>query len=344
MKKTLPISLTGDRPTGPLHIGHLAGSLLNRIEIQKTHQSFVMIADAQAYTDNIDRRSKVQQSILQVMEDYLSVGINPEQSTVFLQSAVPELLELAFYFTNFVTVARLERNPTIRSEILQKYKSDPSDNIYNLPRNIPAGFLIYPISQSADILAFKPDIVPVGEDQLPMIEQANEIVNSFNRNVNQNILKPCSALLSEATRLPGIDGMSKMGKSLGNTLNLNADNDEIVKIVKKMYTDPLHLKVSDPGRVRGNTVFSYLDAFYQDKDHLKELKAHYQRGGLGDSTVKKILSDCLIEIFEPIQSRRKDITRDFMIDCLKKGSAEAQEKAAKTLSEVKKALGLGLNF
>jgi len=343
--KSLPISLTGDRPTGPLHIGHLAGSLLNRVSIQNTHQSYIMIADAQAYTDNIDKRAKVHQSIKQVMEDYLAVGIDPQKSTIFLQSAVPELLELAFHFTNFVTVSRLERNPTIRHEISQKFVSGADmQDFSQIPRNIPVGFLIYPVSQAADILAFKPDVVPVGEDQLPMIEQANEIAASFNRNVGQDILKPCSVMLSDATRLPGIDGNSKMGKSLGNTLNLNATRDEIIKTVKKMYTDPTHLRVSDPGRIEGNTVFSYLDAFYSDKVHLSELKEHYQRGGLGDSIVKKVLQECLLEMFEPIQKRRATINQDEIISLLKQGTFTAQQKAAETLDEIKRALGLGFYF
>lgn len=343
MNKHLPISLTGDRPTGPLHIGHLVGSLLNRVAIQDTHQSFIMIADARAYTDNIDNKEKVQKAIFQVVEDYLSVGIDPSKTTIFLQSAIPELFELTFYFTNFVTVSRLERNPTIRHEIFQRFTSEKIEMEY-IPRNIPTGFLIYPISQAADILAFNADIVPVGEDQLPMIEQANEIAASFNRNVGQNILKTCSPMLSSSARLPGIDGNSKMGKSLGNTLNLNATNDEIIKTVKKMYTDPNHLRISDPGKIEGNTVFSYLDAFHHDKNLILDLKEHYQRGGLGDSSVKKILSDTLLEFFDPIQKRRALIEEDQIKQIIKEGTFSAKNIASNTVNKVKKSLGLGIHF
>lgn len=343
MNTTLPISLTGDRPTGPLHIGHLVGSLLNRVSIQDTHQSFIMIADAQAYTDNIDNKEKVQKAIFQVVEDYLSVGIDPNKTTIFLQSAIPELFELTFYFTNFVNVSRLERNPTIRHEIFQRFTSEKTI-LEHIPRNIPTGFLIYPISQAADILAFNADIVPVGEDQLPMIEQANEIVASFNKNVGQTILKNCSPMLSKSGRLPGIDGNSKMGKSLKNTLNLNLTNDEIIKTVKKMYTDPNHISLSDPGQIEGNTVFSYLDAFHPDKELVYSLKEHYQRGGLGDSTVKKILSDVLIEFFEPIQKRRSLIEPEYIKQIIKEGTFYSRSIASNTVDKVKNALGLGIQF
>lgn len=343
MNTSLPISLTGDRPTGPLHIGHLVGSLLNRISIQDTHQSFIMIADAQAYTDNINNKEKVNKSVFQVVEDYLAFGIDPKKTTIFLQSAIPELFELTFYFTNFVTVSRLERNPTIRHEIFQKFTSDNKEIEY-IPRNIPTGFLIYPISQAADILAFKADIVPVGEDQLPMIEQANEIAMTFNKNVGQKILKTCSAMLSKSSRLPGIDGNNKMGKSLGNTLNLNSTKDEIIKTVKKMYTDPNHLLISDPGKIEGNTVFSYLDAFHSDKMYIQQMKEHYQRGGLGDSVVKKILSETLLEFFEPIQNRRKSIEQEQIKQIIKDGSYYARNIAANTVNSVRKSLNLGINF
>lgn len=336
------ISLTGDRPTGPLHIGHLIGSLQERVRIQNTHQSFIMIADSQAYTDHINNRDKVISSILQVMEDYLSVGINPNISTIFLQSAVPEIQELSFYLSNLVTVARLERIPTIRKEIFEKFKHS-NINLSDIPRDIPTGFLTYPISQSADILSFDTDIVPVGVDQLPIIELTNEIAHSFNRIIGQDILKKCRAVANkDSGSLPGIDGKAKMSKTLGNTINLNSSPDEIKNKVKMMFTDPNHIKVSDPGSVEGNMVFTYLDHFYNDKEHLHELKDHYKKGGLGDMKVKKILIDVLIDYFEPIQKRRNEINKDELLNILKNGTNIAREKAALKISLVKKSLGLSI--
>lgn len=333
------VSLTGDRPTGPLHIGHLIGSLIKRVEIQDTHRSFVMIADSQAYSDHIRNRDKVSKSILQVLSDYISVGIDPNKTTIFLQSAIPEIQELSFYFNQLTTVSRLERIPTVRKEIFEKFTSP---DVYNsdIPRNIPAGFLTYAVSQSADILSFNADIAPVGKDQLPIIEFTNEIASTFNKITGKDVFKKCEGVLSSNETLMGIDGKSKMSKTLCNTIDLNSSNDEISKKVKQMYTDPKHLRISDPGEIYGNMVFSYLDFFYKDKVHLQELKEHYKRGGLGDMTVKKILIETLIEYFSPIQKRRKDIDQDKLISILKSGTEVAREVAAKKVKEAKESLGL----
>lgn len=339
MKKL--ISLTGDRPTGNLHIGHLIGSLNERINIQENYKSFVMIADAQAYTDHIKKREKVSNSILQVLEDYLSVGIDPSKTTIFLQSAIPEIQELSFYLSNFVTLSRIERIPTIRKEIFEKFTS-PDKFSSEIPRNIPFGFMAYAISQSADILSFGADVVPVGRDQLPIIELANEISEIFNNEVGCDFFKKCQPITNEYGTITGIDGKSKMSKTLGNTIDLNSSNDQIVTKVKKMYTDPFHIKISDPGMVLGNTVFQLLDVFYNNKEHLNELKAHYQRGGLGDMTVKKILIDVLIEFFEPIQKRRAEINKDQLINILKEGTYNARSVATKTMEDTKLTLGLKL--
>lgn len=336
------VSLTGDRPTGPLHIGHLIGSLFKRVAIQDTHDSYVMIADAQAYTDHIHNRAKVQDSILQVMEDYFAVGIDPSKSTIFLQSAIPEIQELSFYLNNLVTVARLERIPTIRKEIFEKFKSK---DVYlsDIPRDIPTGFLTYPISQSADILSFNTDIVPVGIDQVPIIELTNEIVKTFNNTVGYNVFKECKAIVDrEKGSLPGIDGKAKMSKTLGNTINLNSTADEVCQKVKKMYTDPDHLKVSDPGKVEGNMVFTYLDYFYTDKKHLDELKAHYRHGGLGDMVLKKLLMECLNNYFEPMREKRLSLNKTDSLNLLKEGTYKAREVATLKIQEVKSALGLSI--
>lgn len=339
MKK---ISLTGDRPTGPLHIGHLIGSLLKRVEIQDTHKSFVMIADAQAYTDHINKREKVSESILQVMEDYISVGIDPNKSTIFLQSAVPEIQELSFYLSNLVNVSRLERIPTVRKEIFEKFSS-PDVYLSEIPRDIPTGFLTYPISQSADILTFNTDVIPVGTDQIAIIELTNEIVKIFNRTVGKEIFKPCQAIVDrERGTLPGIDGKAKMSKTLGNTINLNSSPDEVKEKVKKMFTDPNHIRVSDPGQVEGNMVFTYLDYFYKDLNHLEELKAHYRKGGLGDSVVKNILIESLNNYFSPIREKRSNLDKTYLLEILKDGTFKAREDAALKISEVKKALGLSI--
>lgn len=334
---TQPIILTGDRPTGPLHLGHFVGSLRNRVNYQHEYKQYIMLADAQALTDNMEDIDKVHRNVIEVALDYLAVGIDPKLSTIFIQSQVPELVELAFYYLNLVTVARLERNPTVKEEI----------RLRDFERDIPAGFLTYPVSQAADITAFKATLVPVGEDQIPMIEQTNEIVRRFNRlyknpATKQEILVETKALVPELGRLPGIDGKAKMSKSLGNVINLSATADEVSKAVKKVYTDPLHLRVEDPGHVEGNIAFTYLDAFDTDKDAVAELKAHYIRGGLADSIVKKRLEAVLQELLEPIRSRRAELAQDkgYILQLLREGTDQAREVAAQTMSEVKAALGL----
>ncbi len=328
-KKTI---LTGDRPTGPLHLGHFVGSLKARIELQEEHRQFVMIADAQALTDYADRPELVRQNILQVALDYLSVGIDPKKTTIFIQSLVPALFELTVYYLNLVTWNRLKHNPTVKLEIQQKGYGE----------NVPAGFMVYPISQAADITAFKADLVPVGEDQIPMIEQTIEVVRKFNRMYNCGVLVEPKVMVSSIARLPGIDGKAKMGKSLGNAIFLSDSADDVAKKVKGMYTDPGHLRVEDPGKVEGNPVFTYLDAFGKDKSKIEELKAHYQRGGLGDSVVKKYLGEVLQEFLEPIRQRRKEFEKDpaEVMRLLKEGTRIAQDTAGKTLSEVRAAMGI----
>ncbi|MFN3792621.1 tryptophan--tRNA ligase [Massilia sp.] len=329
-----PIILTGDRPTGPLHLGHFVGSLRNRVAYQDSYRQFVMLADAQALTDNMDDIGKVHRNVVEVALDYLACGIDPARTTILIQSQIPELTELTFYYLNLVTVARLERNPTVKQEIILR----------GFERDIPAGFLTYPASQAADITAFKASVVPVGEDQIPMIEQCNEIVRRFNRTYSpeKDILVECKAIVPEVGRLPGIDGRAKMSKSLGNTINLGASADEIRAAVKQVYTDPLHLKVSDPGHLEGNVAFIYLDAFDADKEGLAEMKAHYTRGGLGDSVVKKRLEGILQELLAPIRARREEYAKDRgqVLQILKEGTMRAREVAAQTTDEVKKALGL----
>ncbi|AKR43119.1 tryptophan--tRNA ligase [Methylophilus sp. TWE2] len=334
---TKSIILTGDRPTGPLHLGHFVGSLRNRVKYQHEYKQYVMLADAQALTDNMDDIDKVHRNVVEVALDYLAVGIDPKLSTIFIQSQVPELTELAFYYLNLVTVARLERNPTVKEEI----------RLRDFERDIPAGFLTYPVSQAADITAFKATLVPVGEDQIPMIEQTNEIVRRFNRtyknaSTKQEILVETKALVPELGRLPGIDGKAKMSKSLGNVINLGATADEVTKAVKRVYTDPLHLKIEDPGHVEGNIAFTYLDAFDTDKAAVAELKAHYTRGGLADSIVKKRLEAVLQEMLEPIRTRRTELASDkgYILQLLREGTEQAREVAAQTMSEVRAALGL----
>lgn len=338
------IILTGDRPTGKLHVGHYVGSLRRRVELQNSGEykkTYIMIADAQALTDNIENPEKVRQNIIEVALDYMSCGLDPEKSTLFIQSQIPELCELTFYYMDLVTVARLQRNPTVKSEIQMR----------NFEASIPVGFFTYPISQAADITAFKATTVPVGGDQLPMIEQTREIVHKFNT-VYEPVLVEPAALLPESEacqRLPGIDGKAKMSKSLGNCIYLADSADEVRTKVMSMYTDPQHLYVSDPGHLEGNTVFTYLDAFCRqehferylpDYPNLDELKAHYVRGGLGDMKVKKFLNNVMQEILEPVRSRRKELEKDIpaVYDVLKKGSDIARETAAQTLSEVKSAM------
>ena len=326
------IILTGDRPTGPLHLGHFVGSLRNRVAYQNDYRQYIMLADAQALTDNMDDSGKVHRNVVEVALDYLAVGIDPSITTIFIQSQVPELAELTFYYLNLVTVARLERNPTVKEEI----------RLRGFERDIPAGFLTYPASQAADITAFKAQVVPVGEDQIPMIEQANEIVRRFNRLAGRDILVEAKALVPEIGRLPGTDGKAKMSKSLGNTINLGASADEIRAAVKMVYTDPLHLRVEDPGHLEGNVAFLYLDAFDPDKAALAEMKAHYVRGGLGDSVVKKRLDAVLQELLAPIRARREEYAKDRgqVMQMLKEGTMVARETAARTLDEVRAALGL----
>lgn len=332
MTQRKQIILTGDRPTGPLHLGHYVGSLKNRIELQKSCSQFVMIADVQALTDNYDNPDKVRDNVLEVALDYLAVGINPQQTTLFIQSKIPALFELTVYFLNFVTWNRLKHNPTVKQEIVQK----------GFGESVPAGFMVYPVSQAADISAFKADLVPVGEDQLPMIEQTNELVRSFNRTYKSEVLVECKALLPQVGRLPGTDGGAKMGKSMGNCIYLGDTADVVVKKVKGMYTDPGHLRVEDPGKVEGNPVFTYLDAFDPDRSAVQALKEHYTRGGLGDSVVKNRLLEVLQAFLEPIRMRRAEYTKDLasVMQMLKEGTTRANETAHQTLSEVRRAMRL----
>ena len=336
--------MTGDRPTGKLHIGHYVGSLRRRVELQNSglyDKIFIFEADGQALTDNIDNPEKVRQNVIEVALDYLACGIDPSKSTIFIQSQIPELCELTFYFMDLVTVSRLQRNPTVKTEIQMR----------NFETSIPVGFFTYPISQAADITAFKATTVPVGEDQEPMLEQAREIVRRFNYIYGETLVEPEILLPDNAAclRLPGTDGKAKMSKSLGNCIYLSDPADEVEKKIRSMYTDPDHLKVSDPGKVEGNTVFTYLDAFSRpehferylpDSANLDELKAHYRRGGLGDVKVKRFLSAVMQEELEPIRQRRKEFERDIpaVYEMLKKGCEMARAAAAETLSEVRKAM------
>ena len=338
------IILTGDRPTGRFHVGHYVGSLKRRVELQNSgdyDKVYIMIADAQALTDNIENPEKVRQNIIEVALDYLSCGLDPQKSTLFIQSHVAELTELTFYYMDLVTVARLQRNPTVKSEIQMR----------NFEASIPVGFFTYPISQAADITAFKATTVPVGEDQLPMIEQTREIVRKFNSVYDEVLVEP-EALIPQneaCHRLPGTDGKAKMSKSLGNCIYLADSADDVKKKIMGMYTDPTHIQVSDPGHIEGNTVFTYLDAFSRsehferylpDYANLDELKEHYQRGGLGDVKVKKFLNNIIQEELEPIRQRRKEYEKDIpeIYEILRKGSEEARKVAAQTLSEVKSAM------
>lgn len=338
------IILTGDRPTGRLHIGHYVGSLRRRVELQNSglyDKIFVFIADAQALTDNVDNPEKVRQNVIEVALDYLACGLDPAKSTIFIQSQIAELCELSFYFMNMVTVSRLQRNPTVKAEI----------QLRNFDASIPVGFFTYPISQTADIAAFKATTVPVGEDQEPMLEQAREIVRRFNYIYGETLVEPEILLPDNAAclRLPGTDGKAKMSKSLGNCIYLSDSADEVQKKVKGMYTDPDHLRVQDPGKVEGNPVFTYLDAFCRPEHfglylpeypNLDELKAHYQRGGLGDIKVKGFLNSIMQETLEPIRNRRKEFEKDIpaIYDMLKKGCDAAREVAAATLDDVRKAM------
>ena len=324
--------LTGDRPTGPLHLGHYAGSLKARLELQGSVEQYLLIADAQALTDNAGDPSKVTSNVLEVALDYLAIGIDPRLTTIAVQSQIPELAELTSVLMNYVTVSRLERNPTIKDEIRQR----------GFERDIPAGFLTYPVSQAADITAFRATLVPVGDDQLPMIEQTNELVRRFNTTVGQSILVECASMLSTVTRLPGTDGKAKMSKSLGNAIALGASPDEIRKAVRAMYTDEQHIKVTDPGRIEGNVVFAFLDAFEPDAQRVAELKAHYQRGGLADSAVKAVLDDRLQTLLTPIREERQRLAADrgVVLQVLRRGTEHARERAATTMRAVRRALGL----
>ena len=337
------IILTGDRPTGKLHLGHYIGSLKNRVVIQNEgnyDEMYLMIADSQALTDNFDNPKKVRDNIINVALDYLSVGIDPKKVNIFIQSQIPALTELSFYYMNLVTVSRLQRNPTVKNEIKEK----------SFEKSIPVGFFCYPISQAADITAFKANIIPVGNDQLPMLEQTNEIVSSFNRIYGETLV-PCKAILNEnkiAQRLPGLDGNAKMSKSLNNGIYLSDSSDVIYKKVMSMYTDPNHIKVEDPGKVEGNMVFTYLDVFSSDEQiskyseyrTLDEMKKAYEKGGLGDVKIKKVLYNILEEILSPIREKRKYYEEhlDEVYSILKEGTTKANEKANKTLKEVKKAI------
>ncbi len=338
------VILTGDRPTGRLHLGHYVGALKRRVEIQNAgdyEKMYVMIADAQALTDNAENPEKVRQNIIEVCLDYLSVGVDPNKSTIFIQSQVPALCELSFYYMNLVTVSRLQRNPTVKSEIQMR----------NFETSIPVGFFTYPISQTADITAFGANIVPVGEDQLPMLEQAREIVRKFNAIYGETLVEPEAVLPSNKAsfRLPGTDGKAKMSKSLGNCIYLADEPDEVKAKIMSMYTDPDHIKITDPGKLEGNAVFTYLDALCEDKHfaeflpeyaNLDELKAHYTRGGLGDMKVKKFLNAVIQSLLSPIRERRKEWEKDIpaIYEILKNGSERAKEAAEETLSKVKDAM------
>ncbi|ARB47385.1 tryptophan--tRNA ligase [Alloalcanivorax xenomutans] len=324
--------LTGDRPTGQLHLGHYVGSLRARVELQNQHPQTILIADMQGLTDNGHNPAKVAENILNVLADYLAVGIDPQRTTLCLQSGLPALAELTQFYANLVTVSRLERNPTVKAEIASK----------EFGASIPAGFLTYPISQAADITAFRATLVPVGDDQLPMIEQTNEVVRKVNNVAGQELLVECRALIGKASRLPGVDGKAKMSKSLGNALVLGASEKDISKAVKKMYTDPGHLRIEDPGKVEGNVVFTYLDAFHPDEALVAGLKEHYQRGGLGDGQVKKVLEECLQELLAPIRERRERFIADKgeLMRILQAGTQAAREETGVVLQDLKKAFGL----
>lgn len=325
------VILTGDRTTGPLHLGHYAGSPRNRIALQHSHRQFVLLADAQALTDHAHDPAKVRRNVLEVALDYLAVGINPRVTTICVPSALPALAELTLLYLNFVTVARLERNPTIKEEIKAR----------GFGRDIPAGFLCYPASQAADITAFKATVAPVGEDQAPIIEQTNEIVRRVNRQACRELLPEARALVPAIGRLPGIDGKAKMSKSQGNVIPLSASGDDIAAAVHRMYTDPDHLRAIDPGRVEGNVVFTYVDAV-DDKDAVAELKDHYRRGGLADSTLKRRLEAVLRALVAPIRERRAALARDpdHVMDILRRGTARAHGLTARTRVEVHAGLGL----
>lgn len=334
---TKPIILTGDRPTGKLHLGHYIGSLKNRVELQNSgkYQPYVMIADMQALTDNAHNPQKIRDNLLNVALDYLSVGLDPAKTTIFVQSQIPALSELTMYYMNLVSISRVERNPTVKTEIKQK----------NFGEGVPTGFVVYPISQAADITAFRAGLVPVGEDQLPMIEQCREVVRSFNSTYHTDVLVEPEAMLPPAglaRRLPGIDGNAKMSKSLGNGIYLSDDEETLHDKVFSMYTDPGHIHVSDPGKIEGNVVFEYLDVFAPDQSAVDDLKRQYQAGGLGDVKVKKYLFDILNDLLKPIRAKRAEFASDenAVRQMLKDGSDKANEVASNTLDQVRAAIGV----
>lgn len=327
-----PIILTGDRTTGPLHLGHYVGSLKNRVAFQETHEQFLLLADAQALTDNTHDIGKVRNNVIEVALDYLAVGIDPARTSICLQSHLPALAELSMLYLNFVTVARLERNPTIKDEIRAR----------GFGRDIPAGFLCYPASQAADITAFRATVVPVGEDQAALIEQTNEIVRRVNALAGRELLCEARAIIPRAGRLPGVDGRAKMSKSVGNAITLSASPDKISAAVRAMFTDPDHLRIDDPGKVEGNVVFTYLDAFDEDRDAVQELKARYRRGGLGDSAIKRRLEDILQDLIAPIRTKRAELAAslDHVVEVIRAGTMKARAITEQTRRDVTEGLGL----
>jgi len=324
------IILTGDRPTGPLHLGHYVGSLQNRVKLQNEYDQYVLVADVQALTDNFENPGKVRKNILELAYDYLAVGIDPNTSTIFIQSMIPEIADLTVFYLNLVTVARLERNPTVKDEIRQK----------GFGSNVTAGFLCYPVSQAADITVFNANLVPVGADQLPMIEQTVEIVRKFNNIYEPVFVEPQAMVPETGGRLPGIDGQAKMGKSLGNAIYLSDSADDLKKKIMSMFTDPGHLRVEDPGKIEGNTVFAYLEVFDPDKNRVEELKTHYQRGGLGDVAVKKHLNEVLQAKLAPIRERRQIFASDpaQVTKILQDGTRKARQTATQTMDKVRHAM------
>lgn len=325
MKKTI---LTGDRPTGKLHLGHYVGSLCSRVHLQNEYHQFILIADTQALTDHIKESKKINESIIEVVKDYLSVGIEPEKNTIFLQSKIAGLFELTVYFMNIISLSRLERIPTIKQEIEQKFTQSP-----------PIGFINYPLSQAADILAFNANLVPVGEDQLPLLELVNEVANKFNKLVNENVFNECEAYISSYSRLMGTDGR-KMSKSLGNTINLDSQEKEIKEKVMKMYTDKNHITIDTPGQIEGNQVFYYLDVFHQNKEELEALKLHYQKGGLGDVYLKKLLIQDLNDLLLPIREKREKIKTDEVLEIINQGNKKANIIVQEKIERVRKLLNL----
>lgn len=327
MKKRI---LTGDRASGRMHLGHYIGSLKNRVKLQNDYEQYVMIADVQALTDNFENPQKIIESVFEVAKDYLSIGIDPNLTTIFIQSQIPEIAELTVYYLNLVTLGRLERNPTVKSEIQQKG--------YN--NSIPVGFLCYPVSQAADITILQAELVPTGADQVPMIEQTNEIVRCFNRVYNVSCLKECKVILGKNPRLIGIDGKAKASKSLGNAIYLSDTENEVKKKIFQMFTDPNHIKITDPGCIRGNVVFTYLDTFHHDSEEVMALKAHYKRGGLGDVTIKNILNNTIQELLKPIREKRSNIKNKDIKEILHLGTDKSHKLAKLTMQQVRDAIGI----